>query len=296
MHARVGRKALDRYFITGILASGGQAVVYSGEDLQTDEKVAIKIGVATGLDGKGEERLKLESRVLASIRSPFVARYKASGHDPQMGSYCLVEELVPGVSLAMLMDRTEQLTLEEILGILEQVAGGLEAVHHTGHIMRDLSPGQVMVDGAGSGIRAKLIDLGLSRSLTEPSDLTDPFHLAGTPGYTAPELATAKPVGLSADTYSLAALAYEMLGGAPPFPPVTPEAVLALQLSNSFSPLPRGRMIRKGREDRVETVLFSALQAEPKSRTTRPARFVAKLRSAVGVSKRRRWLAKLFGK
>ncbi len=295
MHARVGRKALDRYFITGILASGGQAVVYSGEDLRTGEKVAVKMARAKGLDGKGAERLELESRVLASVRSRFVARYKASGHDAHMGCFCLVEELVPGVSLAMLMDRTEQLTLEEILAILEQAAAGLEAVHRTGHIMRDLNPGQVMVDGAGADVRAKLIDLGLSRSLTEGSDLTDPFHSAGTPGYTAPELATGKPVKESADTYSLAALAFEMLGGEPPFPSVAPEAILALQLSNSFSPLPGGRMIREGRVKRVESVLIAAMDVEPESRPARPTRFVAALRAALGL-RRRGWREKLFGR
>ena len=294
MHARVGRKALDRYFITGILASGGQAVVYSAEDLRSGEKVAVKIARAGGLDDKGAQRLKLEAGVLASVRSRFVARYKASGHDSQMGCFCLVEELVPGVSLAMLMDRTEQLTLEEILAILEQVAAGLEALHRTGHIMRDLTPGQVMVDGSGADLRARLIDLGLSRSLIESSDLTDPFHMAGTPGYTAPELATGKPLGPSADTYSLAALAYEMLGGAPPFPTVAPEAILALQLSNSFSPLPGGRTVREGRLRRVEQVLLGAMHAQPESRTDKPARFVADLHSALGVRQGGRWLKNLF--
>lgn len=294
MHARVGRKALDRYFITGILASGGQAVVYSGEDLRTAEKVAVKVARTRGLDGKGGERLELEAKVLAAVRSRFVARFKAAGHDPQMGCFCLVEELVPGVSLAMLMDRTEQLTLEEILGILEQVAEGLEALHRTGHIMRDLTPGQVMVDGSGGHVRAKLIDLGLSRSLSEPSDLTDPFHMAGTPGYTAPELATAKPIGPSADTYSLAALAYEMLGGAPPFPTVAPEAILALQLSNSFSPLQGGRMVREGRLGRVERVLFGALQAEPEARPGKPGRFVADLQAALGARRKGGWLGRWF--
>ena len=269
-------------------------MVYSGEDLRTGEKVAVKIARTRGLDGKGGERLELEARVLAAVHSRFVARFKASGHDSQMGCFCLVEELVPGVSLAMLMDRTEQLTLEEILGILEQVAEGLEALHRTGHIMRDLTPGQVMVDGSGRQVRAKLIDLGLSRSLSEPSDLTDPFHVAGTPGYTAPELATGKPIGPSADTYSLAALAYEMLGGAPPFPAVAPEAILALQLSNSLSPLPGGRMVREGRLGRAERVLFDALQAEPEARPGKPRRFVADLQAALGARRKRRWLGRWF--
>ena len=84
---------------------------------------------------------------------------------------------------------------------------------------RDVKPANVLFrtvdpEHEGTLVRAMVGDLGLGKALDVSSRLT---MIAGTPSYVAPEQAQGEHLDARADQYSLAALAYLLLTGRPPY-------------------------------------------------------------------------------
>jgi len=129
-----------------------------------------------------------------------------------------------GVCSSALPPSLPQLTLFEPDGspsaanwaLMRDVGAGLAALHAEGVIHRDLKPHNVLLTAAG---RAKLSDLGLSRSLApgEASSLGDSLGAgagAGTAGWRAPErLVSGARQGRAVDTWALGCLLYYCLTG-----------------------------------------------------------------------------------
>src|SRR4029079_7995118 len=77
----------------------------------------------------------------------------------------------------------------------------------------DIKPGNVMVTEDGV---AKIVDFGLARVLRE--GVEDAARgVTGTPDYMAPEVWRGAPPTRRSDVYSLGAVMYELISGAPPF-------------------------------------------------------------------------------
>jgi serine/threonine protein kinase len=277
----VGSTLLGRYRVTGVLARGGQAVVYAARG-PDGESLAVKVGRPEGFDLRADERLRLEAEVLAAVDSPGVVRLVEAGVDGPTGAFCLVEALVPGVSLGAVLERGERLSPGEVLSLLEQVATALAAIHATGYVMRDLSPAQVLVARDGPGLRAVLVDLGLARPTTPDTGLTDPAAVAGTPGFVAPELAERQTPTPAADVYSLAVLAYALLAGRMPFGGPTAETVVAAQLAGAVPPIPPESGLGRAARRSLQDELVRALSPRPEERPSSPGELVVRLRTVLG--------------
>ena len=104
----------------------------------------------------------------------------------------------------------------EKLHILSGIGSALEYLHERGVIFRDLKPNNI---GFLNGNQVQLFDFGLSRELPQ-LDTSIPFEMSGKVGtlrYMAPEIALHQPYNVSADVFSLAMVAYEMLSLQKPF-------------------------------------------------------------------------------
>ena len=298
MQDRLGQLALGRFRLTGLIGMGGQGMVYTGTDEQTGRPVAVKLARPEKDDVGQDRRARLEADLLGRIDSPYLAKLVACGSDEGLGSFCVVEELVPGRTVSYLLGREGPFAAAEIAVVVSQAAQGLSALHGAGYILRDLSPGQVMLHRTpASGVQVKLIDLGFVRRIGEETGVTDPRYLAGTPGFTAPELARGMPATPASDVYSLAALTYQMAAGAPAFPLLAAEGIVALQLADAVMPLPPCPRLGACR-DALWAVLADALSSNPADRPSTPehlARLVEQaLSAAAGPPSSRRlllWLA-----
>jgi hypothetical protein len=86
------------------------------------------------------------------------------------------------------------------LEIMTQVAAGLAAVHEQNLVHRDIKPSNIMVRLKDDGsITAKIIDLGLAKSLNEPgaqTAISAAGAFAGTPEFASPEQFAGVPVDI----------------------------------------------------------------------------------------------------
>ena len=100
------------------------------------------------------------------------------------------------------------LTLDEAIQYLFQIAQALYFIHERGLIHRDIKPDNVFVT---KDKQIKLLDFGLARAEQTSVKLTISDNALGTPNYMAPEIMTNTPLDHLADIYSFGVLAFELL-------------------------------------------------------------------------------------
>ena len=103
--------------------------------------------------------------------------------------------------------------MADVVRLVGHVASGLDVMHERGLAHRDVKPANILLDEKGA---AALTDFGLARGEAH-TVLTRSGLVAGTVDYLAPELIRGGAAGPASDVYALGCLAYECLGGKPPF-------------------------------------------------------------------------------
>src|SRR5438046_6200410 len=140
-------------------------------------------------------------------------------------------ELVPGATLAQLVQREGPLSVERTVRLLEEALSALEHAHGRGLVHRDLKPENMLTESDG---RLRITDFGLALALRGEGRFGGATSRSGTPQFAAPEQLLGERVDQSADLYSLGAVAYFALLGRPPFDGVTPESILARQTTDDL--------------------------------------------------------------
>lgn len=107
------------------------------------------------------------------------------------------------------------------LNIIAQTAHGLRHMHQHRFVHRDITPRNLYLVSSREGNLGwvKITDFGISKDLAITGDegLTATGSPLGTRGYMAPEQAMGRKIGYSADLFSLAIVAFELLIGREPF-------------------------------------------------------------------------------
>ncbi len=225
------------YEMISELGEGGMATVYLAIQHSLDRKVAIKVmrrelRARNGPMPEFERRFLLEGRTMAKLpHRNIVAVYDIVTRDDI--AYISME-LLEGGTLAERM--RGGLSLGEAIGVVVQLANGLEYAHRNGVIHRDLKPSNVMFRDPGTPV---LTDFGIAKhSDVLASRITQTGLVLGTPTYMSPEQAAGRDIDGRADQYALGILFYEMLTGNPPFTGENPMAVLMGHALQPPPPLP----------------------------------------------------------
>ena len=93
-------------------------------------------------------------------------------------NYFYAMEFVEGETLENLVKRSGPLEVKLALEIATQVAAGLAAVHKQELVHRDIKPSNIMVSLEEEGaVVAKIIDLGLAKTVSEAGSQTDDFNI-----------------------------------------------------------------------------------------------------------------------
>ena len=217
----VGLAVGGKYEVRRVLGIGGMGVVCEAVHLDLGKKVAIKLIDKTMKESELiVARFRREAFALGQLQSEHIVDVFDVGADARVGLYMVMEHL-PGEDLQSRLERDKRLDLTTCVMIGHQMARGLEKAHAAGVIHRDLKPANVFLTTRDNGsLLVKLLDFGVSKLLNDAGGarITGSGAPIGTPLYMSPEQAEGKDdTDGRADIWSLGAVLYEALAGAPPF-------------------------------------------------------------------------------
>jgi serine/threonine protein kinase len=261
------------------LGRGAMGITYKAIDVDLRCAVTLKV-ISERYLGDESARLRFlrEARAAASVRHPNVASVFHLGRTGQ--NYFYTMEFVAGETLENLIKRSSRLKVKLAMEIATQVAAGLAAVHKQNLVHRDIKPSNIMVSlEEGGAVTAKIIDLGLAKSLDEPgaqTAISTPGAFAGTPEFASPEQFAGLPVDIRSDLYSLGVTLWEMLIGKTPFRG-TPGEVM---YHHQHTPLPLEEL--KGIPPPIIALLEVLLEKDPGRRFQNPAELLKAMSTITG--------------
>lgn len=221
------------YRIIRLLGSGGMGEVYLAEHPRLPRRDAVKIlSPDVSADPAFRDRFHREADLAATLFHPHIVGVHDRGEYD--GQLWISLDFVDGPDAAGLMRRRYPagMPAQEALAILSAVASALDYAHGRGLLHRDVKPANILLtDGSEADRRILLADFGIARLLNEISGLTATNMALGTVSYSAPEQLSDAPIDHRADQYSLAATAYHLLTGSPPFSHSSPAVTISRHLT-----------------------------------------------------------------
>lgn len=243
---RIGEIAVPGYEFVREIHRGGQGVVYQAVQCSTKRDVAIKVmkqgPFATLAD---RARFEREIETLGRLEHPNIVAVHDAG--VVFGWHYFVMNYVDGLPLDEFVEAGRQsaraaggvaaasrrkanadtdvttggrggCSVNDLLALFATVCDAVHAAHLRGIIHRDLKPSNIRVDRGG---QPHVLDFGLAKSLDAERDsaMTRTGQFVGSLPWAAPEQVegASGKVDLRTDVYSLGAMLYQLLTGAPPF-------------------------------------------------------------------------------
>jgi serine/threonine protein kinase len=218
---------LHEYRVEQTLGIGGFGLTYLATDSNLNLKVAIKEYLPGDLAQRGEDqsvrpksestsesfkwglsRFLDESRTLASFRHPNIVRVLRF-FEANSTAY-MVMEFVAGQPLGEWIRSRRPPEESTVLAIAGPLLDGLDVIHRTGYLHRDIKPGNVFVRDDGSPV---LLDFGSARAAASGNELT----AIVTPGYAPIEQYHSQgQQGPWSDLYAFGGVLYWMITGKRP--------------------------------------------------------------------------------
>lgn len=272
-----------KYEIVQRLGSGGMGEVYLVRHLHLQELRVIKIlRQDLAADSSAQKRFMREARLATQIKHPNVAILYdfASLED---GSFYMVWEHIEGQDIGDRLRHQGPFAVPVAIQLGIQALHGLEAIHATGVVHRDISPDNLMITQDKKGQpQVKIIDLGLAKTL-EPDanyEVTQVGMFMGKLRYCSPEQAGTvsggEAIDLRSDLYSFALVLYEMIVAMPPFDAENPHGFIFKRLSEDPLPLVgRNRDVQVPPE--LDRVVRRGLERDREKRFADAASFIAAL-------------------
>lgn len=208
----VGAVVADgRYRLDALLGVGGMGTVYKATDLSLKRSCALKLlNPELTSHPTARRRMEQEARILARISHHNVVQVRNIFTDDE--TLVMELEYVAGGDLSGIIrpgGMEESEARRWMVGILD----GLQALHDSGLVHRDVKPDNVLVDGNGI---PKVTDLGIARDSTA-REKTQLGTVLGTLEYMSPEQIQGIGVDARADIYACGIMLFRMLSGELPF-------------------------------------------------------------------------------
>ena len=234
------------------------ATVYRAVDTHLGRPVALKL-LKNG-DPEDIPRFLLEARAQAQIDHENVCRVYEAGE--MYGQSFIAMQYIDGKPLS---DVIGELTLEQRVAVIRQVATALHEAHRLGIIHRDIKPANILIERPASGaLKPYVVDFGLARHVGERGQ-TRTGVVVGTLRYMPPEQARGdwQVMDRRSDVFSLGATLFELVAGRPPFVSDQP---MRLLLMVSYEDAPRLGSVKEGVPPALETIVTKCLERDPARR------------------------------
>jgi serine/threonine-protein kinase len=221
------------YSIVRMPGTGGTGEVYLARHPTLERHDALKVlPRAMTADPEFRARFMRETEIATMLFHPHILETYDRGEF--QGQLWIAMDYVNGTNAAQLM--REQfpagMPAGEALAIVTAVAGALDYAHQRGMLHRDVKPANIFLPNPeDGGQRILLADFGIARPLSEAGRRTATNLTAATVAYAAPEQLTGSAIDGRADQYGLAAIAFHLLTGAPPYEESDPATVIHQHVS-----------------------------------------------------------------
>jgi serine/threonine-protein kinase len=263
------------YTIVRLLGSGGMGEVYLAEHPRLPRHDALKVLPAdVSADPEFRSRFNREADLAATLFHPHIVGVHDRGEFE--GQLWIAMDYVEGTDAGQLMNArySDGLSEHDVCAIVTAVAGALDYAHQRGLLHRDVKPANILLTEPEDGERRILLaDFGIARQLADVSGLTVTNMTVGTVAYAAPEQLMGADLDGRADQYALAATAFHLLTGSPPFQHSNPVAVISQHLTAT----PPKLSDRRPELAYLDPVLSTALAKDPADRFVRCREFATKL-------------------
>ncbi|MEM0906660.1 MAG: protein kinase [Pseudomonadota bacterium] len=193
------------------IGAGGMGMVYRANNVETGDKVAIKIVRAEMADNQQVLALfRKEAAVLHRLLHDAIVRYYLFTSDPVIGRPYLATEFVDGTALHDMGG----LERDDVLALAERLADGLQAAHAVSIFHRDISPDNIILPERDVR-QAKIIDFGIARAAAVGGGTVIGDSIAGKFDYMSPEQLGlfGASVDARSDIYSLGIVLAEAILG-----------------------------------------------------------------------------------
>lgn len=210
-----GKTGPQDFELLKVLGKGGYGKVFQVRKISGADKgkiFAMKVlkKASIARNAKDQAHTKAERNILECVKHPFIVDLMYAFQTG--GKLYLILEYLPGGELFMQLEREGIFMEDTACFYLAEICVAIEHLHAQGIIYRDLKPENILLDAHG---HVKLTDFGLCKESINDGSVTHTF--CGTIEYMAPEILTRSGHGKAVDWWSLGALMYDMLTGAPPF-------------------------------------------------------------------------------
>lgn len=268
------------YTVIKRLGSGGMGEVYLAKHPRLPRQDALKVLKAeVSADQEYRERFHREADTAATLWHPHIVAVHDRGETD--GQLWIDMDYVDGTDAGELLEERypNGMPGPEVVEIITAVAEALDYAHLNKLLHRDVKPANILIAQPDSPERRILLaDFGIAGLVGESTGLTATNMTVGTVAYAAPEQLMGSDLDGRADQYALAASAYQLLTGAPPFQHSNPAVVISQHLSAS----PPAISQRSPELSNLDPVFAKALAKDPKDRYLRCIDFARALSHNLG--------------
>lgn len=250
--------------------------VYLARHPRLPRSDALKLlGSQVSADVSFRERFLREANLASTLWHPNIVGVHDRGEYQER--LWISMDFVDGADAGKLMAERYPvgMPLELVIAIVNDVGSALDYAYKQGLLHRDVKPANILITSVDDADerRIMLTDFGIARAVDDMGGLTATNMTIGTVAYTAPEQLKGDDIDGRADQYSLAATAYHLLTGSPPFRESSPAVVIGRHLTMDPPPLANKRPELAP----LDPVLATALAKDPNERFTSCSEFARNL-------------------
>ena len=221
------------YTIVRSLGAGGMGEVYLAQHPRLPRYDALKVlSTTVCADSEYRERFNREADIAATLWHQHIVEVHDRGDVD--GQLWISMDYVEGTDAHRLLTESypDGMPADDVVRIVTAVADALDYAHDRGLLHRDVKPANILLANPGTANeRIMLADFGIARRIGDTTNLTGTNMTVGTVAYAAPEQLMGEGIDGRADQYALAATAFQLLTGTPPFQHTNPAVVISQHLT-----------------------------------------------------------------